>query len=675
MVVGTRRSTGEGPDQPDTSAEDLLDALGRAPSTVVVDVERDPAAVETYVRRRLAGARDADRIAIDDPTIERVVELIRAQQRQFLFARLAIHEILLAPSLLESKSAGDLKRMLSKDHKALFAAAVDRLIDQAPVNGALLEALALAEGRGLPRADRIWANVASKLASDDVTETDIDNLLRDAASYVMLDAEDGQSVYRLAHQTFKEHFLARYKRRRTEPNLSDRHRLITRALISTAEQDLPAPPNPYLVHHLSAHVATADAWSELASSALIHNLDPADVVAERARTLLHRRPEAAEHQLRVALMRDPEHVISRAVLALALSHQAKHVAAVTEAKKAIQLAPNWWYPHYVAGCVLHQADREADALRAAQAALQIDPTVPRIWILLAWVHLAREEWWLSVQAARQGLTYDPHDSELVGIMTMALSEIAEAPGAMANAAEAVRLGPKEPLAHLAYGFAALAIGDTGNAASAFREALRLDPSMDLARRQLIEALKQRNPVYRKLFRVLKGMDQPWLPLAVLIPFCGILSVVYWVLWTADALLTWRLSRDRCHRRLLRGDERRAAQLSVLSLAGGAVMLAGGMIFSHPGTGIAATGLAMLALVTPIEETFATTTQPARRILGYWTASLAAALLVLLGISVLPTTPDALGSNPVFVMLAALVSVWVAAAIRWVFKRRHRAAAL
>ena len=105
------------------------------------------------------------------------------------------------------------------------------------------------------------------------------------------------------------------------------------------------------------------------------------------------------------------------------------------------------------------------------------------------------------------------------------------------------------------------------------------------------------------------------------------------------------------------------------------MLAGGITFSHPGTGIAAAGLATLALVTPIEETFTTATQPARRILGCWTASLAAAIAVLLGISLMPTTPDVLGANPVFVMLAALASIWVAAGIRSVFKRRHQGAAL
>ena len=88
----------------------------------------------------------------------------------------------------------------------------------------------------------------------------------------------------------------------------DRHRLIARALISAAEQDLPAPPNPYLVHHLSAHVATAGAWSDLAASDLLDHLVPVDVIVQRARTLLNRRrPEAAEHGLRVAVMRESQH--------------------------------------------------------------------------------------------------------------------------------------------------------------------------------------------------------------------------------------------------------------------------------------------------------------------------------------------------------------------------------
>jgi hypothetical protein len=213
VVVGTRRSTKEGPDQPDTTDEDLLDALGRAPSTVVLEVERDPAAIAAYVRRRLDAARTAGALAVDDTAIERVVVLVGAQRRHFLFARLVVHEIIARPSLLDTDHAAELAELLSRDHRALFAAAVDRLIATAPVNLPLLEALALAQGRGLPEADRVWAIVASALSDEfPVTHRDITNLLEAAAPYIMLDAEDGQSVYRLAHQTFKEHFLAQYER-------------------------------------------------------------------------------------------------------------------------------------------------------------------------------------------------------------------------------------------------------------------------------------------------------------------------------------------------------------------------------------------------------------------------------------------------------------------------------
>ncbi|WP_062992638.1 tetratricopeptide repeat protein [Nocardia anaemiae] len=404
----------------------------------------------------------------------------------------------------------------------------------------------------------------------------------------------------------------------------------------------------------------------------LEHRDPVDVIVRRARTLLHRgRPKAAEHALRVALIREPQHVESHAVLAIALSRQNEHAAALAEAKEAIRLAPHWWYPHYVAGTVLHGAHRKDDALRAARAAQYFDPRVPAIWTLLARIHMAREEWRLSAQAARAGLTHDPHNAELVSLMTMALSEIG-APGAMASAAQAVRLDPEDPLAHFAYGYAAMATRDIDKAVSAFQEALRLDPSMDVARQQLVEALKRRNPVYRGMVWLQKeNMGEAIAPLVAKTLHWGLLWAICWAQWTVGALLTWRLSRDTEHRQILRGNDLHAAWLSLLALAVGAVMLVGGIAYNHPETGIAAAGLATLALVTPIQETFATPTQPARRILGCWTILLVAALATSLGIAVIPASPDELGASPVLVMLAALASVWVAHTIRRVFKRRHR----
>ncbi|WP_327000897.1 hypothetical protein OHA72_38000 [Dactylosporangium sp. NBC_01737] len=165
---------------------------------------------------------------------------------------------------------------LPADPQGLYAAAVARLTERRPSSRPLLEALAHARGRGLPRADRILVSAATALNDGvAVTERDVDDLLDAGAPYVMLDAEHGQSVYRLAHYTFAEHFLAADRR-------GGRERLITRALIAAAQRTLPSP-NPYVTFHLAEHAAAAAAWQDLARSDVLDHLDPGAVAAAAGR--------------------------------------------------------------------------------------------------------------------------------------------------------------------------------------------------------------------------------------------------------------------------------------------------------------------------------------------------------------------------------------------------------
>jgi hypothetical protein len=212
VVVGTRSSTHEGPDIPEPADNNVLDALGGTDGFATVNVGLDTIAVTTYVERRLRAARRTwtSDLGIDDASVSAVARSIGAQNRTFLYARLAVHEIHARPELLIGSKFEELTELLAQDHRALFAAAVQRLASTQAVFDPLLEALAFTQGRGLPRADRIWATVAKALANDrPVTETDLDNVLASAAPYIMLDAEDGQSVDRLAHRTFQEYFLTR----------------------------------------------------------------------------------------------------------------------------------------------------------------------------------------------------------------------------------------------------------------------------------------------------------------------------------------------------------------------------------------------------------------------------------------------------------------------------------
>ncbi|MFE1443613.1 hypothetical protein [Streptomyces sp. NPDC058739] len=280
VVVGTRASTKEGPDAPAVHDTDLLDALGGADGrSTRITVGRDRAAAAEYVRRRLDAAFP------DDVSEHKVVsEEIGARDRPFLYARLALHELIARPELLSPAQRSRRARLLAHDYRALFASAADRLSLRSPAFGPLLEALSCAAGRGLPRADLIWLTAARALSPNhtvraDVDELSLDALLEEAAPYVMLDAEDGQSVYRLAHRTFEEHYAAAKSARPGR-----RHRRIAEALATAADAALPARPNPYVVHHLPTHVAQADAWHLLADRPhLVDQLSPNAVAVQAVR--------------------------------------------------------------------------------------------------------------------------------------------------------------------------------------------------------------------------------------------------------------------------------------------------------------------------------------------------------------------------------------------------------
>ncbi|GGS55054.1 AAA family ATPase [Streptomyces violaceus] len=261
VMVGTRRSTREGPDLPMPEDQDLIDALGAGADTSVLTVGRDSEAMARYLRNRLHTARATGTLRTTADRVEEAARVLGGLDREFLHARLAAHEIVQAPALLDDLGT------LTQDHRQLFARAVDRLTSLSPVNGPLLEALALAQGHGLPLRNGVWARVASVLAGVVVADEDIAALTEAASTYLTLDAEFGQSVYRLSHRTFAEHFTPAAEQDR-------RHREIAATLIEQAAQETDSSQlNPYLTHYLAAHTAYGGeaAWQRLARSPQVLN--------------------------------------------------------------------------------------------------------------------------------------------------------------------------------------------------------------------------------------------------------------------------------------------------------------------------------------------------------------------------------------------------------------------
>ena len=192
VVVGTRRSLNEDPDDPKPTTQALFPALS---PTEMLMLDKDESAVVSYVTNRL-------RQALGDGSEEYGI-LIGGYDKPFLFARLAVHEILADPKWHNPEQLSDL---LSNGHRGIFAQAVIRLENSNPETATLLWALAYARGRGFPRADGIWSIAASALHGSRLTERHISQALQDAAPYIMIDSEFGQAAYRLAHRTFRDYY-------------------------------------------------------------------------------------------------------------------------------------------------------------------------------------------------------------------------------------------------------------------------------------------------------------------------------------------------------------------------------------------------------------------------------------------------------------------------------------
>jgi WD40 repeat protein len=135
-----------------------------------------------------------------------VARLIAERARKsFLYARLASRGLAAAAPVNTTEPNWKDTLNLADGIEAMFGADLDRFDPETRRRFIdLLVPLAYARRRGLPQK-HIWATVASRIANKRHTNADIRELKERAGFYLIQDTEDGETVYRLFHQSFADY--------------------------------------------------------------------------------------------------------------------------------------------------------------------------------------------------------------------------------------------------------------------------------------------------------------------------------------------------------------------------------------------------------------------------------------------------------------------------------------
>jgi tetratricopeptide (TPR) repeat protein len=299
---------------------------------------------------------------------------------------------------------------------------------------------------------------------------------------------------------------------------------------------------------------------------------------ERAQILMEQsRFELAEEQLRLALAQDSSDSRAHALLALCLSNRDQFDDATAEAEQAIHISPDHALGFYALSAVMHKRNRLKEAHKAIDEAIRIEPWNSSHFALLAAIEIDRSRWNDALDAADRGLEFDPEDVQCTNLRAIALVKLGRRDEAGQTIDAALAKAPDNATTHANQGWALLHQREPTKAAEHFREALRLDPTMEWARHGILEAMKARNPVYRMMlaFFLWMGRFSPKVQLAlvlglvfgnrivhsileavpVLSPLATPFTIAYilfvWMCWTSSALFNLMLCLDRFGRLVLR----------------------------------------------------------------------------------------------------------------------------
>jgi tetratricopeptide (TPR) repeat protein len=213
-----------------------------------------------------------------------------------------------------------------------------------------------------------------------------------------------------------------------------------------------------------------------------------------------RRFDEAENQLKQSLAQNPHDADSLNLLAYCCMMQNKYKEALAHIDNAIGYDPTNGRHFYIRAFIKYEDSDYKTAESNILEAIKLDPLEPEYFSLLANIRIHNANFKEALDAANNGLSIDAENLSCLNARTIALLKLKKADAAYATIEKALNYNPSDSQTHTTFGYALLENGESQLSLVHFREALRLSPGNESARRGIIEAMKSRYLVYRLFLR-------------------------------------------------------------------------------------------------------------------------------------------------------------------------------
>ena len=219
------------------------------------------------------------------------------------------------------------------------------------------------------------------------------------------------------------------------------------------------------------------------------------------------RYDMAEQEFRQALAADPDNPRAHSMLAHCLCEREQFQEATDEAQIAIHKAPDSPHSHYTLAYVYHRRAHNAEALTALSEAVRLDPESADYHALRSAILFEERRWPEALESADRGLECDPNHVRSANLRAMALVKLGRKIQAGATIEAALAKDPEDADTHANRGWTLLEQNEPRKAMEHFKEALRLEPNNEWARRGIVEALKAHYFIYSLMLRYFLWMSK------------------------------------------------------------------------------------------------------------------------------------------------------------------------